>query len=54
MWWSLLLTLAYQLLKWLLSQQGPLAPKDEAKLREFLKTTRQIEARAHTCGVSLP
>lgn len=53
MWWSLLLTLALQLLKWLLSENGPLKPKDEEKLQEFFRTVEKARHRAQARGVIL-
>ena len=54
MWWSLLLSLALQLLKWLLSDDGPLRPKDAEKVAEFIRLARQAESRAYARGVFVP
>lgn len=51
MWWSLLFTLMAQLLKWLLSEDGPLKPRDEKNLREFLDQARLAERQANFKGV---
>lgn len=53
MWWSLLLTLAIQLLKWLLSDDGPLKEKDEVKLREFFEVVDKARDRAQSRGMRI-
>lgn len=48
--WSILLTIAVQLLKWLLSENGPLKKRDEAKLREFFVLADKARVRARERG----
>jgi len=53
MWWSILLSLTLTLLKWLLSEDGPLKPKDEAKLREFFAITDKARRQTQARGIVL-
>lgn len=48
--WSILLTMALQLLKWMLSDDSPLKKRDEAKLREFFALADKAKARAYQRG----
>ena len=48
---SLLLPLLTQLLKWLLSNDSPLKPREEKKLREFFDLSDKLRFRAEARGM---
>lgn len=50
---SLLLPLMIQLLKWLLSSDDPLKPREEKRLREFLVLAEKVRFRAEARGMKL-
>ena len=53
MWWSILLSLSLALLKWLMSDEGPLKQADEIKLREFFAVADKARKRAQARGIVL-